>query len=145
MKKVPLLLLIVTFLFVTVFQTTLVNGQVFAEAPFTSPLTPPLSSFMHRISGKILLKKFLWIGGFSKKTPAKNVPVKLRNVFTHETFDVQTDELGVYTFIVDDPGWYQITPQISKNTADIVAPPFRFVRLKKHDALHEDFHAIDLP
>ncbi len=146
MKKSPfLLVVIISLLFMTVLQISGMNRHAYAVSPLTSPVTPPLTSFMHTISGKIVLKKFQWLGGFSKKTPARNVTVTLKNVFTHEVFSVQTNELGMYVFSVPDQGWYQVKPDIDKSIAEIVAPPFRFVKLKKHDTLHEDFQAIDLP
>lgn len=140
-------LLVSLFIFSLFFTFSQVSLSV-ADAksrPLTSPMTTPLTSFMHKISGKITVKRLTWKHLFSRFQPASGVTVKLINTKTNDAQTAQTDSNGTYTFFVTKNGLYKVTPKITHATADIVAPPFRFVTVKKHDKLHEDFQAIDLP
>lgn len=146
MKKVSalLILLVTSFFLLTILQVTTQYVRAI-DSPLTSPITPPLTSFAFMIKGKISIKHISFASWFSRFVPAQDIRVKLQNVKTHDTQTVQTDSNGIYTFLVEDKGWYKVAPQITNAIGDIVAPPLRFVVLNKHDKLHEDFHIIDLP
>lgn len=144
-KRTALLSLTVALLSVFTFVQIATIPAEAHHPPLTSPLTTPLTSFVARISGRIKLKQIKFWKFSSKFIPASGVTVKLLNIHTHNLMTAETNADGVYTFFVEDKGWYKVTPQIDHSMADIVAPPFRFVVFKKHDKLHEDFQAIDLP
>ena len=143
-KRTALSSLVVGFFVVSFFQITTLSAN--AElSPLTPPVTPPLTSFLFTIKGKIILKQFHFRPLFSRFVPAEAISVKLENLKTHETQMATTDENGVYVFMTNDKGLYKVTPKFGHDTADIAAPPFRFVPLKKHAMLHEDFQLLDLP
>ncbi len=135
---------IASFLVISLFQVTTFAANA-EHSPLTSPVTSPLTSFIFKIGGKITIKHFKWKLLFSRFLPAEDITVKLENVKTHDTMTTQTDEDGMYIFSVNDKGWYKVSPKVSHDIADITSPPFRFVKLNKHDMLHENFQLLDLP
>jgi hypothetical protein len=135
------------FLFSLFFLCLVVTiSQVFVSpVRAIEPLTSPVTAFLQKIGGNITIKHIgWWHHGFFRFMPLDHITVTLLNLKTHETLQTQTDADGAYLFAVTK-GMYKVMPVIDKNTADIVAPPLRIVVVNKHDKMHEDFRALDLP
>jgi hypothetical protein len=132
-----------SFLLLGFVQLSSLSSAHAEGAPLTPPVTSPTES-MFTISGKITVKNLNLHALLWRFMPAAGVRVKLENILTHQKMSTMTDAEGMYSFGVDEKGLYKVMPDTDKHLDGIAVPPLRFITLKKHDALHEDFQLLNL-
>lgn len=139
-RKLIVVIIILSFMVTGIFsQLSLVSAH-HNDPPVTGPLTPPLTSFAHSISGKVVLRFLGWLHHLHPNSePAEDVTIKARKFFSSDIFTTQTDSNGEYELFVPN-GLYHVSADDENDT--FFVPTIRAVHLKKHDKDNVNFTGL---
>lgn len=114
-----------------------------AETKNGNPLTSPVTFF--KISGTVTYKFFKFFSNNGQRfTPADDVTVEARNIFTNNVYATTTDSNGKYTLTVDEKGVYLVSP--TGGDTDVYTPALKAVHATKPGAANNvNFTGLILP